>query len=77
MPPPPLKKAKTTSVGAAEPQASLGSIINLESLIESNSDSDSKSEDSGESDGSSSDSNDSDIVVIQNAPPSPPPTVSK
>ena len=75
MPPPPLKKAKSTSISAAEPV--LGSIINIESDSDSGqSDLESTGTDSG-SNGFSSDGNDSDGVVIQNAPPSPPPTVSK
>ena len=77
MPPPPLKRAKATSISTPEPV--LGSIIS----IESDSDSDSGQSElesmpvEGSGDHSSSDSNDSDGVVIQNALPSPPPTVSK
>ena len=78
MPPPPLKKTKTTSVSAADPV--MGSIINIETDSDSGPRSESMHDSGEESDCSSSDSDSDDsdkTIVIQNAPLSPPPTVSK
>jgi len=79
MPPPPAKRVKAASADTAEPV--LGSIINWESLSESDHDnrhpcgnSDNEDKSSGTS---SSESEDSDDIIVRSAPPSPPPMVSK
>jgi hypothetical protein len=75
MAPPPLKKTKSSSSDVTE--TVLGSITNRDSLVESDSELDSDSNDETKSGSSGSDSGDSGEVIILNAPPSPPPTISK
>ena len=81
MPPLPLKRAKATSISTPEPVLGLiASTISIESdsdLDSGQSEFESLPVEGSGNHSSSSDSNDLDGVVIQNAPPSPPPTVSK
>lgn len=81
MAPPPLKKAKTSAAYVTAPV--LGPIMDRDSFVESDSEDDAGSDgenlrDEEERAGSlTSGSEDSDEVMIQSAPPSAPPTISK